>query len=131
MEHGKLMKELKIVLMVIAIIVGSWGAITLIRMTIAYYALENLKQTTDQALKNASQRAAENNQRMRREIQERAQKEAEIKRQKEITLQKEAIEKEKAAREYSKECQFWRLQSKNKPTEKTERKIKEYCGYQE
>ena len=122
------MKELKIVLIVIAIIVGSWGAITIVRMTIAYYALENLKQVTDQALKNASQRAAENNQRMRRETQERTQKDAEIKRQKEITLQKEAIEKKKTDREISKECQFWKLQSKNNPTEKTERKTKESCG---
>ena len=128
MEDGKFMKELKIVLIVIAIIVGSWGAITIVRMTIAYYALENLKQVTDQALKNASQRAAENNQRMRRETQERTQKDAEIKRQKEITLQKEAIEKKKTDREISKECQFWKLQSKNNPTEKTERKTKESCG---
>lgn len=123
------MKELKIVLIVIAVITGSWGAITIIRITLAYYAMENLKTATDQALSNMNKRALEGNERLKRDFEERIKKDAEIKKQKEIALQTEAIQKEKSAKEFSNECKFWRLQSKNKPTEKTERKIKEYCGY--
>lgn len=129
MEDGKFMKELKIALLVFAVIVGSWAAITVIRLTIAYYAMENLKRSADQAIKNMNERAQESNERMKRGIEERTKKEIETKRQNEITLQKAALDKEKLAKEYSKECQFWKLQSKNNPTEKTERKIKEYCGY--
>lgn len=123
------MKELKIAMIVIAVIVGSWLAITTIRMTLAYYALENLKSAANQTINNMTKRTLESNERLKREFEERIKKDEEVKKQKEITLQREAIQKEKAAKEFSNECKFWRLQSKNKPTEKTERKIQEYCGY--
>jgi cell shape-determining protein MreC len=126
MEEGTL-KELKIILMVIAVIVGSWAAVSAIRLTIAYYAMENLKQATDQAIKNMNERAQESNERMRQETQLRLKKETEAKRRQELKLQKAAIDKEKSDKEFSNECKFWKLQNKNKPTEKTERKIKEYC----
>jgi hypothetical protein len=115
--EGKIMSVLKKVGIAIAIIVGSWGAITVIRM----YALENLHKTTQQALKNMTQNALENSQRMRIENDTRAKRNAEIKKQ-------EGIDKERINKESSNECKFWRLQSKNRPTEKTERKIKEYCS---
>ena len=129
MEEGKFMKEIKIIATSIAVIVGSFIAITIFRLTIANYAIENLKQTTDHALNNITQHALESNERLRQQIQERAAKDEEIKKQREIALKNEAIEKEKDKKETSPECQFWKLQNKNHKTERTEAKIKEYCGY--
>lgn len=104
------MKELKIAFLAFAVIVGSWVAITTIRTASVNHALENLTQN-----------ALKKEQRMKAEREERERRKEEIRKQ-------EAIEKSKISKESSNECKFWRLQNKNKPTEKAERKIKEYCS---
>ena len=46
------MKAFKIGLIILAMLVGACGVTTLIRNMVGYYALENLKKTTDQEIKN-------------------------------------------------------------------------------
>lgn len=126
MEEG--MKEIKAILIGVAVLVISWVIISSIRITAASYAMENLKTASDQAINNMTKRAQENNERMKKEFEERLKKDAEIKRQREEEIKKEALEKERVKREVSPECQFWKLQDKNRKTERTETKIKEYCS---
>jgi len=53
------MKALKIGLIILAMLVGACGVTNLIRNIVGYYALENLKKTTDEAI--SSQKSGKKN----------------------------------------------------------------------